>query len=133
MCGDNAASSVSARPSPELLNRVGHNLMLTIAASHSAPLQAAAVALERLAALLPDARCHSKRQVGCGADVTDDRAAIAYSTHRSERGRRSTTSTGHTPRTGQQGRQGSQTVSKEQTLHRCQCWTQQGGCSIEDY
>ncbi len=52
---DNAASSVSAQPSPELLNRVGHNLLLAVAAGHSAPLQAAAGALDRLGRLLPDA------------------------------------------------------------------------------
>ena len=46
---------MSAQPSPELLNRVGHTLLLAVAAGHSGPLQAAAGALERLTALLPDA------------------------------------------------------------------------------
>ena len=57
---DNAASSVSAQPSPALLNRVGHNLLLTIAAGHSGPLQAAAGALDRLGRLLPDASAESR-------------------------------------------------------------------------
>ena len=55
MRGDSAAYNVSAQPSPELLNRVGHNLLLTIAAGHSGPLQAAASALDKLGRLLPDA------------------------------------------------------------------------------
>ena len=44
-----------SQPTPELLNRVGHNLLLAVAAGHSAPLQAAAGALDRLGRLLPDA------------------------------------------------------------------------------
>ena len=46
---------MSAQPSPELLNATGHALLRAIAAGHSAPLQAAAGALERLADLLPAA------------------------------------------------------------------------------
>lgn len=58
--GDNCLIVVSAQPSPELLNRVGHNLLLTIAAGHSAPLQAAAGALDRLGRLLPDASAEAR-------------------------------------------------------------------------
>jgi hypothetical protein len=57
---DNAASSVSAQPSPELLNRVGHNLLLTIATGQGGPLQAAAGALDRLGRLLPDASAEGR-------------------------------------------------------------------------
>ena len=57
---DNAAFCVSAQPSPELLNRVGHSLLLAVAAGHSAPLQAAAGALDRLGRLLPDASPESR-------------------------------------------------------------------------
>jgi hypothetical protein len=57
---DNAASSVSAQPSPELLNRVGHNLLLAVAAGQGGPLQAAASALGRLERLLPDASPESR-------------------------------------------------------------------------
>jgi hypothetical protein len=49
-----------SQPSPELLNRVGHNLLLAIAAGHSGPLQAAASALDRLGRLLPDASAESR-------------------------------------------------------------------------
>ena len=51
---------MSAQPSPELLNRVGHSLLLAIAAGHSGPLQAAAGALGRLGRLLPDASPESR-------------------------------------------------------------------------
>ena len=47
--------SMISRPSPKLLNRVGHTLLLAIAAGHSGPLQAAASALDKLGRLLPDA------------------------------------------------------------------------------
>ena len=49
-----------SQPSPELLNRVGHNLLLAIAAGHSGPLQAAASALDRLGRMLPDASAESR-------------------------------------------------------------------------
>ena len=55
MCGDSAAYNVSNQPTPELLNRVGHTLLLAAAAGHSGPLQAAASALDKLGRLLPDA------------------------------------------------------------------------------
>jgi hypothetical protein len=71
MRGDSAASIVSAQPSPELLNRVGHTLLLAVAASHSGPLQAAAGALERLAELLPDASPEG-RMVAVLMALTDD-------------------------------------------------------------
>ena len=60
MRGDSAASCVSAQPSPELLNRVGHNLLLAVAAGHSGPLQAAVGALGKLGRLLPDASPESR-------------------------------------------------------------------------
>ena len=52
--------SMISRPSPKLLNRVGHTLLLAIAAGHSGPLQAAAGALDRLGRLLPDASAESR-------------------------------------------------------------------------
>jgi hypothetical protein len=51
---------VSAQPSPDLLNRVGHTLLLAVAAGHSGPLQAAASALDRLGRVLPDASPESR-------------------------------------------------------------------------
>jgi hypothetical protein len=51
---------MTAHPSPELLTAVGHNLLLTIAAGHSGPLQAAAGALDRLGRMLPDASPESR-------------------------------------------------------------------------
>ena len=53
--GDNCLIVVSAQPSPELLTATGHALLRAIAAGHSAPLQAAAGALDKLGRLLPDA------------------------------------------------------------------------------
>jgi hypothetical protein len=46
---------MTAQPTPELMNRVGHALLRAVAAGQGGPLQAAAVALERLTALLPNA------------------------------------------------------------------------------
>ena len=46
---------MSNQPTPALLNATGHALLRAIAAGHSAPLQAAAGALDRLGRLLPDA------------------------------------------------------------------------------
>ena len=60
MRGDNAASSVSAQPSPELLTATGHALLRSIAAGQGGPLQAAAGALDRLGRLLPDASPESR-------------------------------------------------------------------------
>ena len=74
--------SVSAQPSPAFLTATGHTLLRAIAAGHSGPLQAAAGALDRLR---PAARGYSRSQAGCGVDVTDHRAAITDSAHRSER------------------------------------------------
>ena len=51
---------MTAQPSPELLNRVGHNLLLAVAAGHSGPLQAAVGALGKLGRLLPDASPESR-------------------------------------------------------------------------
>jgi hypothetical protein len=68
---------VSAQPSPELLNRVGHNLLLTIAAGHSGPLQAAASALDRLRRLLPDASPESRLTAALLAVSAGDPAAPA--------------------------------------------------------
>ena len=52
--------SMISQPSPELLNRVGHNLLLAVAAGHSGPLQAAVGALGKLGRLLPDASPESR-------------------------------------------------------------------------
>ena len=60
MSGDSAAFCVSTQPTPELLNRVGHTLLLAVAAGHSGPLQAAVGALGKLGRLLPDASPESR-------------------------------------------------------------------------
>jgi hypothetical protein len=87
---DNGTMSVSTQPSPAFLTATGHTLLRAIATGHSGPLQAAAGALDTGR---PAARGYSRSQAGCGVDVTDHRAAIADSAHRSERCCRSTTST----------------------------------------
>ena len=51
---------MSNQPTPALLNATGHALLRAIAAGHSAPLQAAAGALDRLGRLLPDASPESR-------------------------------------------------------------------------
>ena len=51
---------MSNQPTPALLNATGHALLRAIAAGHSAPLQAAAGALDRLGRLLPDASTESR-------------------------------------------------------------------------
>ena len=48
-------NAIQPQPSPALLTATGHALLRAIVAGHSAPLQAAAGALERLANLLPGA------------------------------------------------------------------------------
>lgn len=79
---DNAAFCVSAQPSPELLNRVGHSLLLAVAAGHSAPLQAAAGALDRLGRLLPDASPEG-RLVAVLMSLTHDQPSPALPTDQS--------------------------------------------------
>ena len=63
-----------SQPTPELLNRVGHALLLAVAAGHSAPLQAAAGALDRLGRLLPDASPEG-RLVAVLMALTDDQTS----------------------------------------------------------
>ncbi len=58
-------------PSPELLNRVGHALLRSVAAGQGDPLRHAAGALERLAALLPTASSEA-RLVATLMALTDD-------------------------------------------------------------
>jgi hypothetical protein len=57
---DNGGSCVSAQPSPELMNRVGHALLRAVAAGQGGPLQAAVGALDRLGRLLPDASAEGR-------------------------------------------------------------------------
>ena len=76
--GDNCLIVVSAQPSPELLNRVGHNLLRAIAAGHSAPLQAAAGALDKLGRLLPDTSAES-RLVAALLSLTHDQPSPTIS------------------------------------------------------
>ena len=73
---------MSAQPSPELLNRVGHNLLRAIAAGHSAPLQAAAGALDKLGRLLPDTSAES-RLVAVLLSLTHDQPSPASPTDQS--------------------------------------------------
>ena len=64
----------SNQPSPELLNRVGHAILRSIAAGQGDPLRSAAGALERLADLLPDASPEG-RMIAVLLAVTDDQTS----------------------------------------------------------
>jgi hypothetical protein len=77
MRGDSAAYNVSTQPTPALLNATGHALLRSIANGQSDHLLAAADAITRLAALLPDASAEGRLIAALLAVSVEDPAAPA--------------------------------------------------------